>query len=156
MLWLIFHVGSDRFAIPSVRVDKVLPSVELHRTAQSPRGLAGAFSYRGAVTPAIDLADWLMGTSTPLRLSSRMILIPLDAERSDQKFALLAERVDELRTIDAEAINGRSSAGWSGTLALGPVIADEHGLLQILEIDNLIAEARRNSLLPPVEQVAGT
>ena len=155
MLWLIFHVGSDRFAIPSVRVDKVLPTVELHRTAQSPSGLAGAFSYRGAVTPVIDLAQWFLGTSTPLRLSSRMILIPLAAERPDQKFALLAERVDELRTIDADTVNGTGSAGWSGTLALGPVIADEHGLLQILEIDKLIAEARRNALLPPaVEQVA--
>ncbi len=153
MLSLIFHVGSERFAIPSERVDKVLPTVELHRTTQSPRGLAGAFSYRGTVTPAIDLADWLMGTSTPLRLSSRMILIPLDAEPSNQKFALLAERVDELRTIDADILSGQSSAGWSGTLALGPVIADEHGLLQILEIDKLIAEARRMALLPPVEHV---
>ena len=153
MLWLIFHVGSDRFAIPSDRVDKVLPAVELHRPAQSPRGLAGAFSYRGAVTPVIDLAHWLLGTFTTLRLSSRMILIPLDAERLDQKFALLAERVVELRTIDSDTTNGTSLASWSGTLALGPVISDEHGLLQILEIDKFIAEAQRNSLLPPAEQV---
>jgi chemotaxis signal transduction protein len=86
-----------------------------------------------------------------------MILIPLEAERSDQKFVLLAERVDELRTLDPDTINGRGSAGWSGTLALGPVIADEHGLLQILEVDKLIAEARRNSLLPPMtEPIAET
>ena len=148
MLWLIFHVGAERFAIRSDRVDKVLPTVELHRTVQSPNGLAGAFSYHGAVTPVIDLAQWLQGTSTSLRLSSRIILIPLDAEHSGQKFGLLAERVVELRPIDQEIINGTGAATWPGALALGPVIADEHGMLQLLDIDRLIAEARRHELLP--------
>ncbi|TXT18782.1 MAG: hypothetical protein FD138_4413 [Planctomycetota bacterium] len=155
MLWLIFHVGSERFAIRSDRVDKVLPTVELHRTALSPQGLAGAFSYRGAVTPVIDLAQWLLGSKTPLRLSSRVILVPLDAEPTGRKFGLLAERVVELRSLDPGAASGSDATTWSGTLALGPVIADEQGLLQMLDIDKLITEARRHALLPTsVEPVA--
>lgn len=152
MLWLIFHVGLERFAIPGLRVDKVLPMVALHRAAQLPSGLAGAFSYRGVVTPVIDLAHWLLGNSTPLRLSTRMILIPLAAESLDQKFCVLADRVEELRAIDADNCDSKSLAGWSGSLALGHVIADEHGFLQVLDLDRLIAEAQRNALLPPVAE----
>lgn len=152
MLWLIFHVGANRFALRSDRVDKVLPMVELHRTPQSPNGLAGAFSYRGAVTPVIDLAQWFLGTSSPLRLSSRMILIPLEVGRSGRKFGLVADRVEELRSIEPDAVDGNRSASWSGTLDLGPVVADGYGLLQIVDIDKLIAEAQRHALLPRVEK----
>ena len=152
MLWLIFHVGAERFAIRSDRVDKVLPMVELHRTVQSPPGVAGAFSYHGAVTSVIDLAKWLLNTSLPQRLSRRVILIPLDSERSDQKFGLLAERVIELRSFAPEIVSGTGATIGSGALALGPVIADEWGLLQLLDIDKLISEARRHSLLPMVAE----
>ncbi|MFM9961435.1 MAG: chemotaxis protein CheW [Planctomycetaceae bacterium] len=155
MLWLIFHIGAERFAIRSERVDKVLPAVELHRTVQAPAGLAGAFSYHGAVTPVIDLAQWLLGTPTPLRLSSRMILIPLGAESSGPKFGLLAERVVELRPIDQDIVNESGAMTWSGALALGPVIADENGLLQLLDIERLITEARRLSLLPAAVEHRG-
>lgn len=148
MLWLIFHVGPERFAIRSDRVDKVLPTVELHRTALAPKGLAGAFSYRGSVTPVIDLGQWLLGSNTPVRLSSRVILVPLDADSSGRKFGLLAERVVELRSLDPGTASGSDTTTWSGTLALGAVIADEQGLLQMLDIDKLSTEARRHGLLP--------
>jgi chemotaxis-related protein WspB len=154
MLWLIFHVGSERFAIRSDRVDKVLPMVELHQTALSPPGLAGAFSYRGAVTPVIDLAQWLLGTQTPPRLSRRVILIPLEAAGPDHRFGLLAERVVELRPLDTNPGDSPTPSAWSGTLGLGSVVSDEQGLLQLLDIDRLIAEARRHRLLPDAAELA--
>ena len=128
MLWLIFHSGNERFAIRSDRVDKVLPNVELHAIAQSPRGLAGVFSYRGNITPVIDLTHWLSGTGNSVRLSNRIILLQTDVSESGQTFGLLVDRVVELRSLERTGTEN-PSASWSGSSSFSEVISDEQGML---------------------------
>jgi len=47
MLFLLFQLGQDRYALEASRVIEVLPLVSLKRIPQAPRGVAGLFNYRG-------------------------------------------------------------------------------------------------------------
>ena len=55
MLALSFHIGNDRYLVNSRDVVEVLPLVHLQRVGHRHDCLAGLFTYRGAVTPVIDL-----------------------------------------------------------------------------------------------------
>ena len=55
MLFLLFQLGSDRYAIDALRVVEVLPCVQVKQIPHAPAGIAGVINYRGAPVPVLDL-----------------------------------------------------------------------------------------------------
>ena len=81
MLFLVFQLGKDRYAVEANRVVEVLPLLELKRIPQAPRGIAGIFNLRGRPVPALDLTELTFGQPARERLTTRIILIQhADAE----------------------------------------------------------------------------
>jgi chemotaxis-related protein WspB len=56
MLFLLFQLGEERYALDTSHVAEVLPLVAITPIPQAPTGVAGLFNYRGAPVPAIDLS----------------------------------------------------------------------------------------------------
>ena len=75
MLYLLFSLGTQRYAVPAKRVVEVLPLVEVRQIPRSPAGVAGLFNYRGQLVPLIDLCELVVGLPAIPWLSTRILLV---------------------------------------------------------------------------------
>ncbi len=67
MLFILFQLGSDRYALPAGQVAEVLPLVALKALLGAPAGVAGLIDYRGTAVPVIDLSALALGRPAALR-----------------------------------------------------------------------------------------
>src|SRR5215468_7034069 len=97
MLFLLFQLGNDRYALEASRVVEVVPLLELKKIPGAPRGVAGIFNYRGRPVPAVDLSELTLGQTAAERLSTRIVVIqyPDEAGRF-QPLGLIAEHATEI------------------------------------------------------------
>src|SRR2546425_7935421 len=97
MLFLLFQLGKDRYALAASRVVEVVPLVALKQLPQAPKGVAGIFNYRGRPVPAIDLCALTFGRPAAERLSTRIIIVNYCDERGARHLlGLIAERATEM------------------------------------------------------------
>ena len=61
MLFLLFQMGEDRYAIEATQVLEVLPLVNFKRIPGAPSSMAGVFNYHGTPVPLIDLSELALG-----------------------------------------------------------------------------------------------
>ena len=153
MLFLIFQLGKDRYALEANRVQEVLPLLELKRLAHAPRGVAGIFTLRGRPVPAIDLNELTFSQPARERLTTRIIVVQhTDANGVPQPLGLVAECVTQtLRKEPKDFIN----SGLTLTAApyLGPLLMDEQGPIQWLHAEHLLPEPTRLQLLSEMESL---
>ena len=138
MLFLVFQVGADRYALEAARVIEVLAMVELQKIAGAPVGTAGEFVYRGESVPVLDLCLLTLGRSSNLRLSTRIILLRHDAQGGTQKpLGLIAEHATELVT------KGLGEFTSVGDALVAP---DPRGRLRLLQLEKLLSPELRDLL----------
>lgn len=137
MLALIFHIGSERFALDVRRIQEVVPRVPLQAFSGAPPSFAGAFVYRGQVVPVLDLHRLAGAGECPQHLSSRIILVPQPDHERGRLLGLLASQVADLQEIEP---NGQilTKLSENGGPDFGPVLADRSGLLRLLDLDRLL------------------
>jgi chemotaxis-related protein WspB len=143
MLYLLFQLGKDRYALPTRQVVAVLPMVRVKELPLSVEGVAGVFDYRGAPVPLIDLSRLALKKATRTRMSTRIILVDYAEETGEkQLLGLLAENVTEtLRCSDQEFVE--PGVNVPEAPYLGPVTTNAQGLIQRVEIICLLpAEVR--------------
>ncbi|EKT4465205.1 purine-binding chemotaxis protein CheW [Pseudomonas putida] len=143
-LYLQFRIGDQRFALDVHEVIEVLPRRTLKPIAQAPAWVAGILAHRGALVPVVDLSALSFGRPAPMRTSTRLVLVHY---RGDQQLGLLLEQAtDTLRCRPDEF----QPYGLDNTDApyLGPVRQDAGGLLQRIEVDDLLPDDVRRLLFP--------
>jgi len=64
MLFLVFQLNDDRYALDVSQVVEVLPLVRIRKMLRSPPGIAGTINYRGAHVPVVDLSELALGWMT--------------------------------------------------------------------------------------------
>jgi chemotaxis-related protein WspB len=130
MLFLLFQVGQDRYALEATRVVEVVPLLELKHLASAPAGVAGIFNYRGQPVPAVDLSALTLGRPASEHLSTRIIIVnyPDDAG-TNHLLGLVAERATNMLRQDArDFINPGLKREVSPHL--GPLLMDSNGPIQ--------------------------
>lgn len=146
MLFLIFELGTDRYALDVRQVAEVLPLVAVKRVPRAPRSMNGLFNYRGGVVPAVDLSELTLGRPSSRRLSTRIVLVnyPDQAGRT-HLLGLIAERATQTARHDASEFvpSGITNAGAP---YLGPVVTDASGLLQWIDVRTLLPPSFRDLL----------
>jgi chemotaxis-related protein WspB len=154
MLFLLFQLGKDRFALEAERVVEVVPLLELNQVPQAPRGVAGILNYRGRPVPAVDLSELALGRPAGERLSTRIIIIHYpDATGRDRLLGLIAENATELlRREPKEFLDSGMTLGAAPYL--GPMLLDNKGAVQLIQEQKLLSEPVRDLLFPTVEAVA--
>lgn len=149
MLFLLFQLGQDRYALDVGQVAEVLPLVSLKQLPQAPPAVAGVFDFRGAPVPVIDLSQTALGRPAQRRLSTRIILAHYpDGNGGQHLLGLMAEKVTQTMRREASDF---VAAGVDTDAApyLGPVAADARGLIQWVAVDQLLTPAVRDLLFQP-------
>jgi len=154
MLVLTFQIGSERIGLDIQTVREVVPQVRLKPLAGGPPWLAGVFVFRGMVIPVIDLHDLTGHGPCPQHLSSRIILIPQTDPNTgfERLLGLLTSQVSELRTLSS-GFSTITQALTPGGIGLGMIIADEQGIMRLLDPDKLLPPAERERLWYPPPEV---
>lgn len=152
VLYLQFCIGEQRFALDVREVIEVLPRRTLKPIAQAPAWVAGILAHRGALVPVIDLSALSFSTPAPLRTSTRLVLVHYGGDR--QLGLILEQATDTLRCSPDEF----QPYGLDNAEApyLGPVRQDARGLLQRIQVDDLLPEDVRDLLFsePPGQVLA--
>lgn len=146
MLFLMFRLGTDRYALDVGQVEEVLPFIEPTVLPGAPEGVAGAINYRGGPVPLIDLSLLALARPSAAVLSTRIILIRYPVEGGEtRRLGLIAERVFETVSRDpADFVPSGVEAGMPAYL--GPVASDAHGLIQLVRAEALLTPALRDIL----------
>jgi chemotaxis-related protein WspB len=154
MLFLVFQLGVDRYAVEARRVSQVLPLVALKSLPGAPAGVAGLLDYRGMPVPVVDLSALALGEPAARRVSTRLLLVDYAPPRGGTRLlGLLAERTTE--TLNCDPLKFRPVEVANGQAPyLGPVLHDSRGLIQRIEIAALLTDELRVALFPEGTEVA--
>ncbi len=146
MLFLLFQLGADRYALEAARVVAVLPLLELKKLPTTPRGVAGLFNYHGVPVPVVDLSDLLLGQPAAERLTTRILLVNhADADGNNHLLGLIAEHVTQIvRKENADLKTPGLRLG--APPFLGPLLLDERGMVQIVHAEKLLPNEVRDLL----------
>ena len=146
MLLLLFHLDRHRYVLDVREVIEVLPLIELMPIPQAPQALAGMFNYRGALVPAIDLAQVVLGRPAHHRLHTRIILAQYtDDSGTSQHLGLIAEKATE--TLRLEPTDFRASG--VSVPHFGAVASDQEGFTQRISVSELLSASMRQLLFQP-------
>lgn len=148
MLFLLFRLGKDRYAIEAKQVVEVLPILASKQIPHAPPAVRGAFDFRGEPVPLIDMTQLALGHPVRENLSTRVVLVRHpDGRGGERLIGLLAEHVTE--TLRRDPADFRPSgvelpqARW-----LGPVASHEGGLVQWLQVRELLTPELLEILFP--------
>ena len=151
MLYIVFHIGAERYALESRSVVEVVPRVPLRALPKTPEYVLGILTYRGALAPVLDLCRLIGGNFARSWMSSRMMMVNYrPASGGEFLLGLVAEMITD--TFDARQ-QAPVSAGIAAPQApyLGPLLPEATGMIQIVRVDELLPEAVRALLFPPTE-----
>jgi chemotaxis-related protein WspB len=140
MLFLLFQLGNDRYALEAKRVVEVIPLVSFKRLANAPAGVAGFFNYRGEAVPAIDLCSLTLGQPSSERLSTRIIIVHYpDSGGRPRLLGLIAEKATQ--TIRRETTEFTfTGIQTKAAPYLGPILVEGDQVIQWLHEDRLLPE----------------
>lgn len=138
MLFLLFHLGPDRYALDAGKVVEVLPLLQFKKIPNAPRGVAGIFNYHGRPVPLVDLCELILGRPAAERLTTRIILINYDGDDGRKNLlGLVAEHITQ--TIQRPEADCQEAGLRLGAAPyLGPVLLDEHGVIQRVREEKLL------------------
>jgi len=146
MLFLLFQLGQDRYALQASRVIEVLPMVDLKKIPDAPNGVAGLFNYRGRPVPAVDLSELTLGRPSDARFSTRLIVIndPDDTGRLHPLGLIAARATEIIQRESGEFVE--PGLKLTGAPFLGPVLMDSRGVIQLVHEQRLLPEHARDLL----------
>lgn len=146
MLFLVFELDGNRYALEAKQLVEVLPLIDLKPLAKAPPGIAGLFDYHGRAVPAVDLSELIVERSALRRLSTRMVVVNYPGICAmPHALGLIAEKATTTVRLDPGMFNEVGVANGE-TPYLGPVTRDAHGLIQWLTIPELLPPSVRDVL----------
>jgi chemotaxis-related protein WspB len=151
MLFLLFQLGHERYALEASRVVEVVPLLALKRLPQAPRGVAGIFNYRGRPVPAVDLGELTLGRPAREHFSTRIIIIHYpDDHGTDRLLGLIAEQATELLRKEPQDFS-EPGVKLEAAPYLGPVLMEGNRAIQRIYEQRLLPEPVRQLLFSEPE-----
>jgi len=154
MTFLLFQMGGDRYALEAGRVAEVLPRIALKKIPTAAPGIAGVLDYHGAAVPVVDLSAMVLGQPAPPSLSTRILLLRYGGESGPEHLlgVLVAQATETLR----RELSDFQPPGVTTPAArfLGPVTNDARGLIQRVELEQLLTPAAREQLWQQAAETA--
>ncbi|MEM5451513.1 MULTISPECIES: chemotaxis protein CheW [Paraburkholderia] len=155
MLFLVFELDGERYALDAREIAHVLPLAPVRAFPGTPAYIAGVIDYEGAPVPVVDLPMLALGRPARTLMSTRLVLVydggaatgAAAAHAPPRRLALLLESATRTQSIAperfAEGGIATPEARW-----LGPVARDERGFVQWVKVAQLL-DARVRALLFP-------
>lgn len=168
MLYLLFQLGKERYALEAGQAIEVIPYVALKKIPRAPTGVAGVINYRGRPLPAVDLCALTFGRPARELWSTRIIVVNHQVSRA---------RGQVSGPLETSHLTPGTAPQWTGLIVehatgmirrepgqfvsagvelrnapyLGPVIMDEQGVIQLLYPEHLLTEHVRQLLRAEIE-----
>jgi chemotaxis-related protein WspB len=154
MLFLLFQLDRDRYAIEASKVAEVVPLVQLKQLPHAPRGVAGVCNFHSQLVPVIDLSILMLGRVVRERLGTRLVLVNYVLPGGTTRLlGLLAEGATEIierrKTDFAE-----TGVRIDGAPYLGKVTPEERGIIQWIDVAQLLPTDLRDRLFAEAEAFA--
>ena len=148
MLFLIFQLDDDRYALDAAEVVEILPLVPLKALPGTPPWVAGVFNYHGQPVPVIDLPALALGRPARRRLSTRTVLLRYPLASARDGTCILAIIVEQAtRTMRRDSADFTDSGvATPHARYLGLVAADPAGLIQWINVQDLLPDGVKGLL----------
>jgi chemotaxis-related protein WspB len=153
MLFLIFHLGAERYALDCRQIVAVLPQMPLKTLPGTPAWVAGVLPYQGSAVPVIDVPALALGRPAASLLSTRMVLVDYPDEAAGpgapmRRLGLVVEQATRTLRCDAEQFM-RIGLSTPHARYLGPVVSDVEGMIQRIEVTQLLPDEVKLLLFEP-------
>ncbi len=146
MLFVLFQLGKDRYALEASRVVEIVPLLEMKQLPEAPKGVAGIFNYRGKPVPAVDLSALTLSQPASERYSTRIIIVNhSDGTGASHLLGLIAEHATEILRKDVKDFVD-SGVRLGQAPYLGPILMDDQSPIQWIYEQRLLPEPVRNIL----------
>ena len=166
MIYLLFTIGADRYALEAGRVVEVLPRTELKKVPQTPAGIAGILDYYGAPVPVVDLSAMALDIPAKESMSTRLLVV----RYGENLLGILAESATETIRLNARDFVEPGVSASPGAPYLGPVVhLNSHGeatrsnhdragsrIVQRVEVEKLLSPEVRERLWQPAQSTPST
>jgi len=140
MLYLVFHVDGQRYAISACDVVEVLPILETKRVIGAPEYLNGIFCYRGVLVPVVDFCRMACGRDAIKVMSTRILVVNYMRDQQQGKWlGLIAEGVTETRKIEDGALRA-VSVGEATGFSHGNLFEDKYGTIHCLDSQRILPD----------------
>ena len=136
MLFLMFRIGSESYALDTAQIAEVLPLLEITPVPQAPAGIAGLINYHGGAVPVVDLSELILGKPARAHISTRLILV----HYGEHLLGLIAEQATELMRRDPASFADSGVASDTAPY-LGQVTEDGGRLIRWIEVKKLLPPA---------------
>ena len=150
MLFLVFQLGPDRYALDARQLVEILPLLEVKRLPLAPAGVSGMLDYHGVALPVIDLSALALGRPAAGRISTRVLVVEL---ANGRRLALIAERAQELLQREPGDF-AETGVAVNAAPYLGPVTRDARGLVQWITPEQLLSPEVRDALFVQMKEAA--
>jgi chemotaxis-related protein WspB len=138
---LVFHIGADRYGLRLRDVVRVLPLLELKHLPLAPDSVAGLMDFHGRSVPVIDLCRAAGLPSGEDHFDTRIIVADYHSpDGTDHLLGLRAERVLGVQEVAEAQLR---DSGVKAAPFLGQVASDTQGMLQLVELEQLLPESLR-------------
>jgi purine-binding chemotaxis protein CheW len=134
--YVVFQLGAERFALPSVAAREVLRLPRLVRVPRVARHIRGVINLRGQIVAVTDLRPLLGLPGEDIPASGRLVVV----EAAGVTTALLTEEVEGIRSISVDAIEPVTEglSGFPREAAEGQLVIDK-GLVVLLDMGQILS-----------------
>ena len=146
MLYLIFEMNRQLYAIDSNEIIEIIPNVNYTIIAGAPDFIKGIFNYRGTAVPVIDLLMMSSGKPTADKLSTKIMIVNYNPIKSVEKtIGLLTENIIGSEHINDESIK-KNGLTLDQSKYLGDILNKGDLMVQIININNLLTKEAQKIL----------
>ena len=140
-LFLVFHIGHERYALKATEVAEVLPRLPLKPIAHAPVWVAGIFAHRGTLVPVIDLSALTFGKPAQARTSTRLVLVNYQPQPwvEPRRLGLILEQATDTLRCDLGEFKPYGLDNREAPY-LGLVREDALGLMQWIGVNELLTD----------------
>jgi purine-binding chemotaxis protein CheW len=140
----------QELALPIADVRETLPILPITRVVLTPSCLAGVFSLRGDILPAIDLAVLLGLARTDVTDESRIVVV----DHEGSTIGIVVDRLRDLRTIDTQLEPPPTNLTASVAQLLLGVAATTTGTVRVLDARAILGAEPLRALARDEEKTA--
>lgn len=145
---LVFKLNGEYFATDIMEVERILGNVDTTKLPDSPNFLEGIIKYEEEVIPVINLYKKFGFNNCTVDSSNKIIVI----KKEQGKFGVIVDDVNEVTTVNEEAIDYSSSVSTIVSKKyMKGIIREKKNLIMLLDLNKVLLEKEEELVFERVE-----
>jgi purine-binding chemotaxis protein CheW len=140
--FLTFYLAEEEYAVTILKVTEILECAVLTKVPGTPVWIRGVLNLRGAVVPVVDLAVKFGLPPTAITRRTCVIMVELEHEGERLILGVMADAVNQVVELGAEAIQPPPSFGPKVRVDCIQGMGDSNGrFIVLLDIDRVLSSS---------------